>query len=516
MEFDDRLELQLCLSRLGYIPGRLDGMVGPKTRRALSAAGVGELTDEDAAESLNDRIVGQVAEIPQLTLQQLRELAPGFSAEWVQPLNHSLILAHITPARLPAYLAQLAHESARFATLVEYGPDSYFERYDGRADLGNTQPGDGLRFKGRGPIQITGRANYSRYGTLIQEDLVTQPERAARPAEGFRLAAMYWLDRNLNALVDAGDFTALTRAINGGTNGMADREAWLEKARALFSEGAGVEAPAPQAAEAPTQKEPQPELIAASEVVAVADLEPIPLAAPPTQLSAAPPAQTSPSESLEDPVPDTSAAIAQPDHPLRDWLAEHFDKENRRDRRARLRAMFIDTREFFMGVHLDVQEQILAEGGDAEEALDDVVAAYIDLVVETMAEHADQQLTWKRIPIPEVRTWLEDKDGAFIRRLFNVARMTIALKVSRSMAARPLGARLLTLRPDPARLVPVPPVVVQHGEGILEGDALEDNPDPPREHSSSTVTRRLHDLKRSDRREGFSATDLPTRSGVIL
>ena len=179
--------------------------------------------------------------------------------------------------------------------------------------------------------------------------------------------------------------------------------------------------------------------------------------------------------------------------------------------------MFIDTREFFLGVHQEVQEQILADGGDAEEALDDVVAAYIDLVVETMAEHADSQLTWKTVPLPEVRAWLEEKDGPFIRRLFNVARMTIALKVSRRNAARPLGTRLLTVRPDPARLVPVPPVVVQHSEGVLEGDAVEDNPDPPAENSGSTVNRRLRNLQRDDHRatgRGRSPADLPTRSGV--
>ena len=202
----DAHEIQLHLSRFGFQPGRIDGLIGPRTRRALAAAGLSDLSTEEAARLLSRRLAEEVVEIPQLTLGQLQALAPKFPAAWVDALNRSLILAHILPSRLPAYLAQLAHESARFATLVEYGNDDYFDKYDGRADLGNTEPGDGLRFKGRGPIQVTGRSNYARYGKLIQEDLISQPERAARPSEGFRLAAMYWLDRGLNHLADVGDF----------------------------------------------------------------------------------------------------------------------------------------------------------------------------------------------------------------------------------------------------------------------------------------------------------------------
>ncbi len=76
-------------------------------------------------------------------------------------------------------LATVHHETDRkFAGIEEYGPDSYFKKYDGRGDLGNTQPGDGLRFKGRGFVQITGRANYTKYKEILGVDLVKKPELA--------------------------------------------------------------------------------------------------------------------------------------------------------------------------------------------------------------------------------------------------------------------------------------------------------------------------------------------------
>ncbi|GEM_PF-2334579 len=76
-------------------------------------------------------------------------------------------------------LGTVHHETDRkFAGIVEYGPDSYFKKYDGRADLGNTEPGDGLRFKGRGFVQITGRANYTKYSGVLGVDLVKNPDLA--------------------------------------------------------------------------------------------------------------------------------------------------------------------------------------------------------------------------------------------------------------------------------------------------------------------------------------------------
>lgn len=133
-----------------------------------------------------------------------------------------------SPLRLAHFLAQLIHESRSFRYMEEIASG---KAYEGRADLGNTEPGDGVRFKGRGPIQITGRANYRRFGRKIGIDLESNPDVAAVPSIGLHLALEYWKDRNLNALADADDVLAITKRINGGTNGLADRKAHLAKVK---------------------------------------------------------------------------------------------------------------------------------------------------------------------------------------------------------------------------------------------------------------------------------------------
>ncbi|MBB4267368.1 glycoside hydrolase family 19 protein [Roseospira visakhapatnamensis] len=138
-----------------------------------------------------------------------------------------------TAPRVAHLLAQLAHESNRFRTTEEYASGA---AYEGRRDLGNTRPGDGRRYKGRGLIQLTGRANYRRFGRLVGEDLEAHPERAAEPGLSLRIAAAYWTDRGLNPLADADDIRAITRRINGGANGLPDRVRCLERARTALAQ----------------------------------------------------------------------------------------------------------------------------------------------------------------------------------------------------------------------------------------------------------------------------------------
>lgn len=128
--------------------------------------------------------------------------------------------------RLAHFMAQLVHESGSFRYMEEIASGS---AYEGRADLGNTQAGDGKRYKGRGPIQITGRANYRTFGRRIGIDIENHPEIAAVPSIGLHLALEYWADRKLNSFADADDIDAITRKINGGTNGIVDRKAHLAK-----------------------------------------------------------------------------------------------------------------------------------------------------------------------------------------------------------------------------------------------------------------------------------------------
>jgi len=132
----------------------------------------------------------------------------------------------MSPLRLAHFMAQLVHESGSFRYMEEIASGA---AYEGRADLGNTQPGDGKRYKGRGPIQLTGRANYRRFGRLIGIDLESAPEIAANPSIGLHLALEYWRDRGLNAIADADDVTTITKRINGGLNGFDDRKAHLAK-----------------------------------------------------------------------------------------------------------------------------------------------------------------------------------------------------------------------------------------------------------------------------------------------
>jgi putative chitinase len=133
--------------------------------------------------------------------------------------------------RAAHFLAQTCHESDSFCTTVEYASG---EAYEGRKDLGNTQPGDGPRYKGRGLIQLTGRANYTSYGAALGLDLVGQPEIAADPPTSLVIACEFWKQRGLNALADQDDIEGITRRINGGLNGLSDRQIRLARAKAAL------------------------------------------------------------------------------------------------------------------------------------------------------------------------------------------------------------------------------------------------------------------------------------------
>lgn len=132
--------------------------------------------------------------------------------------------------RLVHFIAQLGHESDGFKAMEEYASGA---AYEGRKDLGNVFAGDGRRYKGRGPIQITGRANYRQYGKALGIDLERYPELASNPCIGMQLALEYWKQRGLSAYADNDDILTITKRINGGTNGLADRKARLARANLL-------------------------------------------------------------------------------------------------------------------------------------------------------------------------------------------------------------------------------------------------------------------------------------------
>ncbi|GGR16988.1 glycoside hydrolase family 19 protein [Deinococcus ruber] len=133
-----------------------------------------------------------------------------------------------TPQRLSHFLAQVTHESGGFKYMVEiWGPTPAQVRYEGRLDLGNTELGDGFRYRGRGPMMLTGRGNFRIVGQRIGYPLEQQPELASQIGVGSLVACDYWNAKRLNALADLGGLTmvpAITRIVNGGLNNLDDRQ----------------------------------------------------------------------------------------------------------------------------------------------------------------------------------------------------------------------------------------------------------------------------------------------------
>ena len=173
---------------------------------------------------------------PGLTADKVQAIMTNASSEVASrflPALKTLLAANQidTSLRIAHFLAQIGHESGdlRFTEEIASG-----EAYEGRVDLGNTQPGDGVRFKGRGLIQITGRANYTAFGKARQRDFTTEPNNRLLATDvnlAVDASVWFWTTHGLNALADADDLNSITRRINGGLNGLADRAAHLQRAK---------------------------------------------------------------------------------------------------------------------------------------------------------------------------------------------------------------------------------------------------------------------------------------------
>lgn len=167
-----------------------------------------------------------------LTLSKATGIPMQRALRWHEPLTKAMEYAEIigpgsNRLRQANFLAQLGHESGGFVYAKELGGESYFLKYDGRADLGNTEPGDGPRFRGRGLIQVTGRNNYRQCSIALfgDERLLTRPELLEQPEYAALSAAWFWKREKLNLLADVDRFTDTSRRINGGSNGLEDRRA---------------------------------------------------------------------------------------------------------------------------------------------------------------------------------------------------------------------------------------------------------------------------------------------------
>lgn len=156
----------------------------------------------------------------------------GVETSWHQ-LSQALVDvgAASRPSQIGAVATVLVEVGRGFVPINEIGDDAYFTRmYEGRADLGNTQPGDGARYHGRGLIQLTGRANYRTYGQRLGYDLEGNPELALDPTVSARVFADYWVARGIPAACERGDWQQARRSVNGGLTGY---DAFIGYVRAL-------------------------------------------------------------------------------------------------------------------------------------------------------------------------------------------------------------------------------------------------------------------------------------------
>lgn len=166
-----------------------------------------------------------------ITKEQLSKIYPFAKARvdiFLEPLNKTMDRYQInTRLRIAAFLAQVGHESGQLKYVKELASGS---AYEGRADLGNVNLGDGIRYKGRGLIQITGRANYAQIEKELVIDCVNKPELLESPDNATLTAGWFWNSRMLNDLADKQDFIKITKKINGGVNGLQDRQEIYDRA----------------------------------------------------------------------------------------------------------------------------------------------------------------------------------------------------------------------------------------------------------------------------------------------
>jgi putative chitinase len=175
----------------------------------------------------------------QLTSAIIKSIAPLATdaniANYLQPLNDTLA-KYISgdTVVIAMFLAQILHESASFRYVEELASGA---EYEGRKDLGNIYAGDGVRYKGRGLIQITGRANYQALSQALGKDFINHPEILEMPENAALSAGWFWVTRNLNTIASPGTeqaFETVTQRINGGLNGLADRQQYWAKAKAVL------------------------------------------------------------------------------------------------------------------------------------------------------------------------------------------------------------------------------------------------------------------------------------------
>jgi putative chitinase len=228
--------VQILLNMTGANPALVaDGLYGKNTALAIDAfqAAKGQAQPSGRVDP-GQTTIGQLGQAIQkkFDANSLQGVMTNASAariaQFLAPLATRMAAAGISlPLQQAHFLAQIAHESGELRYTEELASG---EAYEGRRDLGNTQPGDGPRFKGRGLIQLTGRANYTNFKNDSGVDVVTNPSQIATdPNLAVWISCWFWQKHNLNGLAVGNDVAPITRVVNGGYRGLAERQRYFDR-----------------------------------------------------------------------------------------------------------------------------------------------------------------------------------------------------------------------------------------------------------------------------------------------
>lgn len=180
----------------------------------------------------------------EITKEQILQIMPNaakYVDKYITYINgYREVFKIDTPIRMAHFLAQIAHETCELKHVKELGNANYFVKYDNgklKKMLGNVEKGDGYKYRGRGLIQITGRANYQAYqnSNYCRGDIMEHPELLEQPLGAVKSGMWWWWKHGLNTLADNDNFEAITRTINGGTNGLESRRKFLARAKAALN-----------------------------------------------------------------------------------------------------------------------------------------------------------------------------------------------------------------------------------------------------------------------------------------
>jgi putative chitinase len=235
-DFDLTREIQESLNKIGYSVGGADGIMGPKTQDQWGKWKTANfLADPKAIGGSSLSLLRKQSDNPQIVTKQQAEAVYGraITATQLKDLNDCLVRFQITThPRIRHFLSQTAHETAGLQYMKELASGT---AYEGRKDLGNTQPGDGPKYKGGGCLQLTGRSNYQAFCNHINDSKIMNGCDQVANYYPFTSAGFWWKNNNMNSLCDqGGTVEQVTKRVNGGYNGLDDRKMYYNKALKVF------------------------------------------------------------------------------------------------------------------------------------------------------------------------------------------------------------------------------------------------------------------------------------------